>query len=182
VRPAQISAALAAQGEPVKEEAVAEALDRLAQPSWGNVLAFPDSSRVTALEDFYCRRVLYQLSREGEAAERALAQYDAALGTRGVLQSVALEDIAALLVTLRDAARQDAAVDDALIHQTLSWARSSARSTCRTPMSRPSWPTRNSSSTTWSASSRTCSPGGGTSRNCSGRSPRPARGGGCGAR
>lgn len=57
------------------------------------MLAFPDSSRVTALEDFYRRRMLYQLSREGEAAERALAQYDSALGTRGALQSVALPEL-----------------------------------------------------------------------------------------
>lgn len=117
VRPEQIAAVLATQGDPVDEQTVTEALDRLAQPTWGNVLAFPDSSRVTALEDFYRKRMLYQLSSEGEAAERALAQYDAALGTRGALQSVALEDIGALLVTLRNIAQ--APLDEALVHQTL---------------------------------------------------------------
>ena len=98
------------------------ALERLAQPAWGNLLAFPDSSRVTALEDFYRRRMLYQLSHEGEAAERALAQYDAALGTRGALQSVALEDIAVLLTNLRDTVAAHEAgeqVDAAVAHQTL---------------------------------------------------------------
>ncbi|MPV37814.1 TIGR02677 family protein [Georgenia subflava] len=123
VRPEQVSAALDADGgEPVEEGVVAEALERLSQPSWGNLLAFPDSSRVTALEDFYRRRMLYQMSRPGEAAERALAQYDAALGTRGALQSVALEDIVVLLTNLRDTAAVHAggaAVDAALVHQTL---------------------------------------------------------------
>lgn len=123
VRPEQVWAALQADGgEPVEQDIVAEALDRLAQPGWGNLLAFPDSSRVTALEDFYRRRMLYQMSREGEAAERALAQYDAALGTRGALQSVALEDIVVLLSNLREtvaAHLAGQAVDAALVHQTL---------------------------------------------------------------
>jgi uncharacterized protein (TIGR02677 family) len=123
VRPEQVRAALEEDGgDPVDEAAVTEALERLAQPSWGNVLAFPDSSRVTALEDFYRRRMLYQMSREGEAAERALAQYDAALGTRGALQSVALEDIVVLLTGLRDTVAAHAAgeaVDTARTHQAL---------------------------------------------------------------
>jgi len=123
VRVEQVHAALLADGAaPVGEEAVAEALDRLAQPSWGNVLALPDSSRVTALEDFYRRRMLYQMSKPGEAAERALAAYDVALGSGGSLQSVALEDIVALLNTLRHAVTEHAGgepVDTALVHQTL---------------------------------------------------------------
>lgn len=123
VRPEEVWAALAVDGgEPVEEGAVAEALERLSQPGWGNLLAFPDSSRVTALEDFYRRRMLYQMSRQGEAAERALAQYDAALGTRGALQSVVLEDIVVLLTNLRDTVAAHAAgeaVDSAVTHQTL---------------------------------------------------------------
>jgi len=123
VRPEQVLAALDADGGGVVTgDAVAEALERLAQPGWRNVLAFPDASRVTALEDFYRRRMLYQLSREGEAAERSLAQYDAALGTRGALQSVALEDIVVLLTSLRDtviANAADGTMDEARIHQAL---------------------------------------------------------------
>lgn len=123
VRPEQVHVALKADGgEPVEEGAVTEALERLSQPGWANVLAFPDSSRVTALEDFYRRRMLYQMSRQGEAAERALALYDAALGTRGALQSVALEDIVVLLTNLRDTVAARSAgesVDAALTHQTL---------------------------------------------------------------
>src|SRR5690625_861456 len=121
VRPDEVSAALATDGgSPVEEDMVTEALERLAQPGWGNLLAFPDSSRVTAIEDFYRRRMLYQLSREGEAAERSLAQYDAALGSRGALQSVALEDIVVLLTSLREAvAARAETVDDARIHGAL---------------------------------------------------------------
>lgn len=123
VRPDQVCAALRADaGDPVEEEAVSDALERLADPNWGNVLAFPDSSRVTALEDFYRRRMLYQMSRPGEAAERALAQYDAALGTRGSLQSVALEDIVVLLTHLRDTVAEHQAgvpADAARTHQAL---------------------------------------------------------------
>ena len=123
VRPEQVCAALEVDGGgPVEEAAVTEALERLSQHSWGNLLAFPDSTRVTALEDFYRRRMLYQMSRQGEAAERALAQYDAALGTRGALQSVALEDIVVLLTNLRETVTAHAAgesVDAALTHQTL---------------------------------------------------------------
>ena len=128
VRPDQVCAALAVDGgEPVPDDAVGDALERLAQPSWHNVLAFPDSSRVTALEDFYRRRMLYQLTREGEAAERALAQYDAAIGSRGALQSVALEDIVALLHSLHEAVTayaSDGAMDAAHTHQDMRALRS----------------------------------------------------------
>lgn len=123
VRPEQVSEALRVDGgEPIEAQVVADALERLADPNWGNVLAFPDSSRVTALEDFYRRRMLYQMSRPGEAAERALAQYDAALGTRGSLQSVALEDIVVLLTHLRDTVADHEAgrpADAARTHQAL---------------------------------------------------------------
>lgn len=123
VRPQEVHAALLLDGgETVEEASVSDALERLSQPNWGNLLAFPDSSRVSSLEDFYRRRMLYQLSRPGESAERALAHYDAALGTRGALQSVALEDIVVLLTNLRDTAAAHAAgeyVDPAVTHQGL---------------------------------------------------------------
>ncbi|MEX0428656.1 DUF2397 family protein [Nocardioides sp. DS6] len=123
VRPEQVYAALCRDGgEPVTQDAVRSAMESLAAPGWGNLLAFPDSSRVTALEDFYRRRMLYQLSRAGEAAERALGQYDAALGTRGALQSVALADIVTLLTSLRDHAAAHTGgrpVDEAVIHSDL---------------------------------------------------------------
>jgi len=68
--------------------------------SWGNLLAQPDTGRVTTVEDFYRARHLYQLSRQGEAAEAALATFDALLGRRGALQAVALRDIRDTLVAI----------------------------------------------------------------------------------
>ena len=70
-------------------EEVEQALSALA--GWGNLKGDPDTSRVGSLEDFYRRRLLYQLTREGEAAERALATFETEIGRRGELQSVALE-------------------------------------------------------------------------------------------
>ena len=88
--------------QPVSLEEVQTALDQLV--IWGNLLAHPDTGRVTSVEDFYRARYLYQLSREGEAAEIALVAYDEALGRRAALQSVALEDIRLQLRALRQLA------------------------------------------------------------------------------
>jgi uncharacterized protein (TIGR02677 family) len=93
---------------------VAAALAKLRE--WGNLRADPDTSRVTTVEEFNRARYLYQLTPEGEAAEEALAAYDAALGRRGELQAVALDDIRTLLRAL-DAAVHDA--DPAKIHSLL---------------------------------------------------------------
>ncbi|WP_207632114.1 TIGR02677 family protein [Occultella kanbiaonis] len=124
LRPEDVQAALLDDGgAPVPQEQLAVALDSLASGAWGNLLAFPDSSRVTAIEDFYRRRMLYQLSRPGEAAERALRHYDESFGSRGALQAVALEDIAILLRSLHDALAgersESDALDDHRIHQDL---------------------------------------------------------------
>ncbi len=70
---------------------VQAALEQLVQ--WGNLQSEPDTGRVTSVEDFYRARYLYQITREGEAAEAALAAFDEALGRRGALQAVALQDI-----------------------------------------------------------------------------------------
>jgi uncharacterized protein (TIGR02677 family) len=78
-------------------DAVTDALDQLV--IWGNLAASPDTGRVVQVEDFYRRRRLFQLSHDGEAAERALRVYDDSLGRRGSLQAVALDDVA---VTLRE--------------------------------------------------------------------------------
>jgi uncharacterized protein (TIGR02677 family) len=75
----------------VGPEEVEKALESLA--GWGNLRADPDTSRVASVEDFYRRRQLFQLTRQGEAAERSLATFETEIGRRGELQSVALEDI-----------------------------------------------------------------------------------------
>lgn len=119
VRPEQVLAFVTADGGPsVSADEVTSALDALARPEWGNLLSFPDSSRVTAVEDFYRRRMLYQLSPAGEAAERAIGRYDETIGAPGALQAVALEDIAATLRALLDAVTNPH-LDDALVHRLL---------------------------------------------------------------
>jgi len=60
---------------------------------WGNLEAHRDSSEVATVEEFYRPRYLYQLSSEGEAAERGLALFYETLVQPGELQSRALEDI-----------------------------------------------------------------------------------------
>ncbi len=91
LRPEDVHAALSADIRPAELETVVGALDKLV--GWGNLRADPDTARVTAVEDFYRKRFIYQLTREGQAAEEALSAYDEALGRRGALQAVALHDI-----------------------------------------------------------------------------------------
>ncbi|MFD7164326.1 DUF2397 family protein [Streptomyces violascens] len=98
LRPDDVPAALPAQDRSVELDAVVKALDSLVE--CGNLRADPDTARVTAVEDFYRKRFIYQLTQAGEAAEEALSSYDKALGRRGALQAVALHDIVAQLRAL----------------------------------------------------------------------------------
>ncbi|MBT2440547.1 TIGR02677 family protein [Streptomyces sp. ISL-36] len=116
LRPEEVHAALPADTRPAEPEAVVAALDRLVV--WGNLRADPDTARVTAVEDFYRKRFIYQLTREGEAAEAALSAYDEALGRRGALQAVALHDIVTQLRALLVLAAEDEP-DPAKTHLTL---------------------------------------------------------------
>lgn len=61
--------------------------------AWGNLDAERDNARVTSVEDYYRALYVYQITRQGEAVEAALATFEQELGRRGALQSVALEDI-----------------------------------------------------------------------------------------
>nr|WP_308294932.1 DUF2397 family protein [Streptomyces sp. JJ66] len=74
----------------------------------GHLRAEPDTARVTAVEDFCRKRFIYQLTREGEAAETALGAYDEPLGRRGELQAVALHDIVTQLRALLVLAAEEA--------------------------------------------------------------------------
>lgn len=94
LRPEDVHAAIHESGTGPSQltlEDVTAALDKLVE--WGNLRADPDNARVTSVDDFNRARYLYQLTHAGEAAEEALAAYDAALGRRGALQAVALGDI-----------------------------------------------------------------------------------------
>jgi uncharacterized protein (TIGR02677 family) len=118
LRPEDVEEALRGQGQPAEPVDVAHALESL--EAWGNLRSDPDTSRVTTVDDFYRTRYLYQFTREGEAAERALEEYDRALGQRGELQSVALEDIRVRLHALRregEAQDPDAAVAHGLLRE-----------------------------------------------------------------
>ncbi|GLZ79441.1 hypothetical protein Afil01_42480 [Actinorhabdospora filicis] len=110
LRPEDVAAAL---NDPVAPEAMAAALEQLYK--WGNLHQQADTGRVTAVEDFNRARHLYQLTPEGEAAQRAAEFYDEQLGRRGSLQSVALEDVRVRLRNLRDLAAT-ADPDPALVH------------------------------------------------------------------
>jgi uncharacterized protein (TIGR02677 family) len=115
LRPEDVTEALRANGATTAvPDDVQEALARLAD--WGNLRATPDTSRVTTVEDFYRTRYLYQLSREGEAAERALEVYEQEIARRGELQAVALEDIR---LRLRALAGLPADPDPAVVHSLL---------------------------------------------------------------
>ncbi|MEU3897174.1 TIGR02677 family protein [Streptomyces sp. NPDC045251] len=117
LRPEDVQAGLDAGSRPVDVETVTQALDKLVE--WGNLRADPDHARVTAVEDFYRRRFIYQLTRAGEAAEAALGTYDEALGRRGELQAVALHDIVTQLRALLVIAGEEEP-DPAKVHIALS--------------------------------------------------------------
>jgi uncharacterized protein (TIGR02677 family) len=118
LRPEDVAEALWAADGPgaprVSQEEITEALGKLEE--WGNLRATPDISRVTTVEDFYRTRYLYQLTREGEAAERALEVYEQEIAHRGELQAVALEDIR---LRLRALAALPADPDPAVAHNLL---------------------------------------------------------------
>jgi uncharacterized protein (TIGR02677 family) len=117
LRPEDVYAVLPPGHRPGDVETVARAMDSLVD--WGNLRADPDTARVTAVEDFYRKRFIYQLTHAGEAAEAALGTYDEALGRRGELQAVALHDIVTQLRALLVIAAEDEP-DPAKAHLTLS--------------------------------------------------------------
>ncbi|WP_406460339.1 TIGR02677 family protein [Streptomyces sp. NBC_01622] len=122
LRPEDVFAALPPEHRPADVDTVVKALDSLVE--WGNLRADPDTSRVTAVEDFYRKRFIYQLTQAGEAAEQALSTYDEALGRRGALQAVALHDIVtqlrALLVITAEQEEGEGEPDAAKAHLALS--------------------------------------------------------------
>ena len=118
LRPQEVATAIASAGlpEPADAAAVEAALGQLRD--WGNLEAHPDTADVATVEEFYRPRYLFQLTPQGEAAERALAVYDETLRQRGELQSAALSDIRTLLGELAELA--DASdVDEGKAHRTL---------------------------------------------------------------
>lgn len=106
LRPREIHAELGEFAFPEIEQA----LQQLS--GWGNLEMHHDTSAVSTIEEFNRPRWLYQMSVEGEAAERAIAVYHDALRRPGELQTVALSDIRSLLgelLTLASTPELDAA-------------------------------------------------------------------------
>jgi len=121
LRPDELLAEAAKAGAAPSFEALQAALDQLTE--WGNLEAQADTARVATIEDYYKRRLLYRMTAGGEAVEEGLAAFIETLARRAELQSVALDDILARLVSLdalgreepRDAAKIHAALRD-LVH------------------------------------------------------------------
>src|ERR1043166_2556729 len=90
---------------------------------WSNLEAHRDTSDVATVEEFYRPRYLYQLTNQGEAAERAIAVFYEGLVRPGELQSQALEDIQRYLGELEVLASEQP-LDEGKAFQTLDLLRS----------------------------------------------------------
>lgn len=97
-------------------EAVQQALSQLVQ--WGNLQAQPDTARVSTIEDFYRKRLLYRMTAGGEAVEAGLQAFSESLARRAELQSVALDDIRARLISIREL-MNESPPDSAKVHGAL---------------------------------------------------------------
>ncbi len=95
LKPAEILFQLSVDGNQQDGELDEHQMDQmLAQlEGWGNLTAHVDNSEVKTVEDFNKPRFLYQLSREGEAAEQALSFYREHIEQPGELQTTALGEI-----------------------------------------------------------------------------------------
>lgn len=104
MKPEEVLAAVREQSPvadvPVEQVEMDATLSQLKE--WGNLKAHADNTEVRTVEDFMRPHLLYQLSAEGEAAERALAFYREQIEQPGELQVAALDDIEALLQQLSD--------------------------------------------------------------------------------
>ena len=98
LRPDEVQAEASWPDETPRIEEVNAELAQLA--AWGNLESQPDTARVSSLGDYYRARLLYRLSRGGEAVEAALDTFASTLSHRAELQTVALEDIHSRLLAL----------------------------------------------------------------------------------
>jgi len=85
--------------DPPDETEIESALFQLCE--WGNLQADADTTAVSAVEDFYSQRHAYQMTSQGEAAERALAGFSATSGRESALCCSGLADIRLLLQELK---------------------------------------------------------------------------------
>jgi uncharacterized protein (TIGR02677 family) len=116
LRPDDVLAEAAWPGSPPTPEIVQQALGQLVD--WGNLHSQPDTARVATIEDFYRKRLLYRMTSGGEAVEAGLQAFTEALARRAELQSVALDDIRARLISLGQLMRESPP-DAAKVHGAL---------------------------------------------------------------
>lgn len=83
---------------PPSPEDLNQALTQLT--TWGNLETQADMSRASSLSMFYRTRLLYRLSKGGEAVEASLETFQQAMKRKAELQTVALDDIATSLQAL----------------------------------------------------------------------------------
>ncbi|MHB8876126.1 MAG: TIGR02677 family protein, partial [Myxococcaceae bacterium] len=99
LRPLEVTEALTGGGGfPLELPELEPALRQLCD--WGNLVAHPDTAEVTTVEEFYRPRFLFQLTAEGETAERAIDWYEQTIHKPGELQTAALLDIRTHLAEL----------------------------------------------------------------------------------
>lgn len=117
LRPDETVVALHEMGVTTDRDSLQTLLAQLVD--WGNLRADPDTAEVATVEEFYRARFLYQLTVEGEAAERAIAHFEELLITPGELQTSALSDIEELLGELLALARAEQP-DAGKVHRSLT--------------------------------------------------------------
>ena len=116
LRPDDVLAEARWPDSPPSLETVQQALSQLVE--WGNLQAQPDTARVSTIEDFYRKRLLYRMTVGGEAVEAGLQAFSETLARRAELQSVALDDIRARLISVR-ALMNESPPDSAKVHGAL---------------------------------------------------------------
>jgi len=116
LRPDDVLAEARWPDSPPSLETVQQALSQLVE--WGNLQAQPDTARVSTIEDFYRKRLLYRMTVGGEAVEAGLEAFSETLARRAELQSVALDDIRARLISIR-ALMNESPPDSAKVHGAL---------------------------------------------------------------
>lgn len=122
LRPHEVQAALSVSHRVIDDPpSIETALQQLCE--WGNLERHPDTADVATVEEFYRPRFLYQLTPEGEAAEKAIAFYSDEILRSGELQTAALTDIVALLQEL-EGLGAETSPDEGRTHRTLSSLRS----------------------------------------------------------
>jgi uncharacterized protein (TIGR02677 family) len=118
LRPADVRAGLRnePQFDPSDAGGLEAALSKLCE--WGNIEAHRDTADVATVEEFYRPRFVYQLTAEGEAAERAVALFYETLAQPGELQTAALDDIRQYLAELARLCAVEP-LDETVVHRVL---------------------------------------------------------------